>query len=160
MERRREILFVCTGNYYRSRYAEAYFNHLAFHKNLSWLAFSRGLAVDLAPPGLLSTYTELRMRKKGIDPRHTGSMPVQISGEDCDRAHMIIALKQSEHEPMAREFLPDHVKRFQFWDISDVDVTPPDFALREIEEKVVRLLGDLAAQEELAAEPAKIPAPA
>jgi hypothetical protein len=38
------ILFLCTGNYYRSRYAEELFNHLAKVKGHSWRAFSRGAA--------------------------------------------------------------------------------------------------------------------
>ena len=41
------VLFVCTGNYYRSRFAEAVFNHLAAARGLPWRAVSRGLAVHL-----------------------------------------------------------------------------------------------------------------
>src|SRR5207249_1727138 len=42
------ILFVCTGNFYRSRFAEAVFNHYAKQRQSPWRAFSRGLAVHLA----------------------------------------------------------------------------------------------------------------
>jgi protein-tyrosine phosphatase len=42
----RTILFLCTGNYYRSRFAEQYFNHLARQVSLPWLAVSRGLATE------------------------------------------------------------------------------------------------------------------
>ncbi len=42
------ILFLCTGNYYRSRFAEILFNRLAKSRGLSWKAESRGLALDLA----------------------------------------------------------------------------------------------------------------
>jgi protein-tyrosine-phosphatase len=34
------VLFLCTGNYYRSRYAEELFNHLARAEGLGWRAFS------------------------------------------------------------------------------------------------------------------------
>ena len=56
----RRLLFLCTGNYYRSRYAEETFNFQAKRDRLCWTAFSRGAAetgspdnVDLVlyPPG-------------------------------------------------------------------------------------------------------------
>ena len=36
----KRVLFLCTGNYYRSRYAEELFNHLARGENLPWRASS------------------------------------------------------------------------------------------------------------------------
>ena len=42
----RTVLFLCTGNYYRSRYAEELFNDLARSAGLGWTAASRGLAVE------------------------------------------------------------------------------------------------------------------
>lgn len=44
-EETRTILFLCTGNYYRSRHAEAVFNHHAAAVGLGWRATSRGLAL-------------------------------------------------------------------------------------------------------------------
>ena len=35
------VLFLCTGNYYRSRFAEALFNSVARKMNLPWKASSR-----------------------------------------------------------------------------------------------------------------------
>ena len=40
------LLFLCTGNYYRSRLAEELFNHRAQHAGLSWIAQSRALAIE------------------------------------------------------------------------------------------------------------------
>ena len=40
------VLFLCTGNYYRSRFAEELFNHRAEHAGLDWIAQSRGLAIE------------------------------------------------------------------------------------------------------------------
>ncbi|MFX7063749.1 hypothetical protein ABTH87_19020, partial [Acinetobacter baumannii] len=45
----KKILFLCTGNYYRSRYAEEIFNHAARRKGLRWRAFSRGAAERGSP---------------------------------------------------------------------------------------------------------------
>ena len=44
----KHLLFVCTGNYYRSRTAEELFNFLATHRTLSWRADSRGLREDMS----------------------------------------------------------------------------------------------------------------
>jgi len=41
-----KILFLCTGNYYRSRFAEHLFNWLAVKQGLDWQADSRGLALE------------------------------------------------------------------------------------------------------------------
>jgi hypothetical protein len=39
----KQVLFVCTGNHYRSRFAEALFNQKARQAQLDWRALSRGL---------------------------------------------------------------------------------------------------------------------
>lgn len=40
------VLFLCMGNYYRSRFAEEIFNDLAERGGLPWKAQSRGLAIE------------------------------------------------------------------------------------------------------------------
>jgi protein-tyrosine phosphatase len=40
------VLFLCTGNYYRSRFAEILFNAVADKMGLPWQASSRGLALE------------------------------------------------------------------------------------------------------------------
>ncbi|MBD3320550.1 MAG: hypothetical protein GF350_05575 [Chitinivibrionales bacterium] len=37
------ILFLCTGNYYRSRFAEILFNTISGALELEWKAISRGV---------------------------------------------------------------------------------------------------------------------
>jgi len=39
------VLFLCSGNYYRSRFAEIFFNWLAEEKSLSWRAESRAIRI-------------------------------------------------------------------------------------------------------------------
>ena len=47
MKQRHEkaVLFLCTGNYYRSRFAEILFNSVAGKMSLPWKVSSRGLAL-------------------------------------------------------------------------------------------------------------------
>src|SRR4051812_8799660 len=42
----RTVLFLCTGNYYRSRFAEVLFNSVAGKMGLPWQESSRGLALE------------------------------------------------------------------------------------------------------------------
>ena len=43
----KQFCFVCTGNLYRSKYAEACFNYLCIQNNITNIrAFSRGLRVQ------------------------------------------------------------------------------------------------------------------
>src|SRR5262249_28501901 len=44
--RHKTVLFLCTGNYYRSRFAEGLFNSVAGKMGLPWQASSRGLALE------------------------------------------------------------------------------------------------------------------
>ena len=44
------VLFLCTGNYYRSRFAEVLFNSVAGKLGLPWRASSRGLALERGVP--------------------------------------------------------------------------------------------------------------
>ena len=53
----KRILFLCTGNYYRSRFAEIFFNWHAEQRVLAWRAESRGLALDASNVGPISRHT-------------------------------------------------------------------------------------------------------
>ena len=66
----KRVLFLCTGNYYRSRYAEELFNHLAKWQALDWQAASRGLAERGSPEnvGPMSPYALQALRAKAIVP--------------------------------------------------------------------------------------------
>ena len=141
--RMREILFLCTGNYYRSRYAEALFNHEALRRGLDWRAFSRGLAVHLAPPAGLSPHTTRRLQERSIPFERTGPDPIQVGEADFLRAARIIALKGIEHRPWMARLHPAWMNRIEYWEISDLDAAAPEVALAAIEAHVLALLAEL-----------------
>ena len=60
------VLFLGTGNYYRSRYAEILFNWEAQKRGLAWHADSRGLDPDPLNAGPMSRHTKEALRKLGI----------------------------------------------------------------------------------------------
>jgi protein-tyrosine phosphatase len=63
----RTVVFVCTGNYYRSRFSEHLFNALAEQRQLNWRATSRGLQTWMADGcGPISSSTVERLAERGI----------------------------------------------------------------------------------------------
>ena len=139
-----EILFICTGNYYRSRFSEAVFNHLAIATGLDWRAFSRGLAIEMAPPGPISPHTLDRLRRRAIPLSSTGPHPRALSEADLRRATRAIAVKEVEHRPMLAARFPGWELRVEYWHVHDLDFALPDEALDELEERVRSLFAELA----------------
>jgi protein-tyrosine phosphatase len=145
----KRLLFICTGNFYRSRFAEAVFNHLAQERGLGWWAFSRGLAIHWAE-GFISEHTRQALADRGIDLRHTGAGRVQLSEEDLQSADLIIALKDEEHRPMLTCLFPAWTSKVVFWDVSDLPHSP-EVALPAIEREVRHLVDKLARADALPA---------
>ena len=137
------ILFLCTGNYYRSRFAEAVFNHHAEQRDLAWRAFSRGLYIDAVPFGDISANTRRGLVERAIHLRHTGPVRVQISAADLEAARRVIALDADEHRPMLREQFPAWLDRITFWNVGDLPLLEPPEALALIEGNVLALLDSL-----------------
>lgn len=139
-----EILFICTGNYYRSRFAEAVFNHHALRARLAWRAFSRGLAIELAPPDSpISPHTIEGLHRRSIALACTGPRPQSLVETDLRRAVRIVALKEAEHRPMIAMRFPGWETRVEFWHVSDIDQTDPTEALDVIESRVRTLVSEL-----------------
>jgi beta-galactosidase len=142
----RRILFICTGNYYRSRFAEAVFNHWATARGLACRAVSRGLATELAD-GDLSPYTLEALRERGIDVCHTGPTRMRLTADDLAAADLCIALSESEHRPLMQASFPAWEARTVFWGVEDAHpegMRPAD-ALPLIERQVLALLEELRA---------------
>ena len=135
----RRVLFICTGNFYRSRFAEAVFNHHAEQRQIPWTAFSRGLAVHLAE-GYLSSFTVEALGARQIELRHTGPGRMQLSEEDLLKSSYRIAMDRSEHLQMMLAQFPAWAAQIDYWDVSDIPYRSSIDALPEIELKVMQLL--------------------
>jgi protein-tyrosine phosphatase len=137
------VLFLCTGNFYRSRFAEVYFNWLARREQISWQADSRGLALDPNNIGPLSTHTRVYLDGLGIplpDPlRH----PLDASVRDFEAAEVIVALKEAEHRPLMQSRFPVWVERVEYWRVHDLDFAPATEALPQVKRHVEELFGRL-----------------
>ena len=142
-----KLLFVCTGNYYRSRFAEMYFNALAERASLNWRVASRGLATEWGAGNLgpLSAEALHELARQGIAAEPPRRFPLQLQAEELKRADLIIALNESEHRPMLQTRFPGWAERAQYWHILDLGVVPASVALPEIEREVQALIQRLSA---------------
>ena len=94
------VVFICTGNFYRSRFSEYLFNALATKSGLYWRATSRGLrAKTAANEGPISEFTAYRLTAVGV-PFDWERFPVQLSEADLENADLVVALKKAEHHAM------------------------------------------------------------
>ncbi|HKQ70340.1 MAG TPA: hypothetical protein VJT73_13415 [Polyangiaceae bacterium] len=137
------VLFLCTGNYYRSRFAELVFNHLAAASGLAIRADSAGFACWDGNVGPLSSWAREGLEARGIAIPEPCRFPRVATEEDLARVSMIVALHRIEHEPMIAGRFPRWLPRVRFWDVADVAETPPAVALPAIEAKVSLLLEEL-----------------
>jgi protein-tyrosine phosphatase len=136
------ILFLCTGNYYRSRFAEELFNHRAGSGGLSWTAQSRALAVErLANEiGPISRTALKGLQDRGCTIRGAHRSPRQCTMSDLKNADHIVAIDKFEHRLLLRERFPSWEQRVEYWDIGDIGVMPPDVALAELESRIEALI--------------------
>jgi protein-tyrosine phosphatase len=116
------VLFLCTGNYYRSRYAEVLFNSVAGKMGLPWKASSRGLAlergVNNVGPMAASAVKALEIRGLRAVPE-LSRFPIEVTVDDFEAAQWIVALKEAEHLPLLQERYPAWAEKVEFWHVDD-----------------------------------------
>jgi protein-tyrosine-phosphatase len=103
------VLFLCTGNYYRSRFAEVLFNSVAGRMALPWRASSRGLALERGVNNVGPMAAEAVKALEALGVRAAEAvtrLPAQVTTDDLERADRIVALKQAEHLPLLQERFP------------------------------------------------------
>ncbi|HTU17432.1 MAG TPA: hypothetical protein VMG10_05160 [Gemmataceae bacterium] len=137
------VLFLCTGNYYRSRFAEVLFNSVAGKMGLPWRGSSRGLALErgvnnVGPMAASAIKALEAMGVRAVDA--ITRMPAQVTTDDLERADRIVALKQDEHLPLLQDRFPAWAEKVEFWHVDDA---PKVLGLieQEVMGLVARLLG-------------------
>jgi protein-tyrosine phosphatase len=141
----KRVLFLCTGNYYRSRFAEIFFNWQAAQRGLPWTADSRGLALDGCNYGPISRYTIARLKEKGVAHDSDQRFPIPLSEDDLAAADHIVAVKEAEHRPLVAARFPAWCDRIEYWHVHDLDCATPDDAIPHLESELIQLLDRLAA---------------
>jgi protein-tyrosine phosphatase len=130
------VLFLCTGNYYRSRFAEELFNHHAERTSLDWMAQSRGLALERP----ISPFALRALKKMAISARVADRFPQQCTADDLAGADLVVAVKEEEHRPLIRERFVEWEHRLDYWNIHDITDAAPAEALKLLAQEVRMLL--------------------
>jgi protein-tyrosine phosphatase len=135
------VLFLCSGNYYRSRFAEHFFNWHAENIGLPWRAVSKGLAVGRhGNIGPISRFAVTRLHEIGIPINGNSRSPQQVTEQNLSDAALVIALKESEHREMVEASYADWSDQVEYWHIDDLDCADSGEALPVLENKVRALL--------------------
>jgi protein-tyrosine phosphatase len=142
----KNVLFLCTGNFYRSRFAEIVFNWHAARRGVAWRAESRGLALDNCNVGPISRHTLHHLRSRGILSDACERHPLAASDADFAAATHVIAVKEKEHRPLVESRFAKWRDRVEYWQVHDLDCALPGEAIPELERLVLQLLDKLAKQ--------------
>ena len=137
------ILFLCTGNYYRSRFAEVVFNAAAGRMGLAWRATSRGLAVELGTGNVGPMAKEALQLLAKINVRDlmaTARMPAAVATAELEAAARVIALDKVEHEPLLASRHAGWETKVEYWTVADIPGVLPRVEV-EVNGLISRLLG-------------------
>jgi protein-tyrosine phosphatase len=137
------VLFLCTGNYYRSRLAEHYFNALAGERRLPWRAESRGLRINPLNSGPIAQETLCWLGARGIAVPEPPRFPLPVTDDDLQSAGIVVAIKEAEHRPLLQQHFPARVDRVEFWHVHDLDVATPEEAIPQLAANVEGLVSRL-----------------
>lgn len=137
------VLFLCTGNYYRSRFAEEYFNALSRQKGLAHRAASRGLSRKFDTninQGPISENARAFLSAMNILLPHKTRMPKKLTAAELPQFELIVCLDKDEHWPMVRKRPELKKRRIIYWKIKDLDKEPANEALPKCKKKVEELI--------------------
>ena len=142
----RQVLFICTGNYYRSRFAELLFNAGAQARGLPWRA-TLGAPTSTLPGGNvgpISVRAREALEALGVPLDPDLRLPLPLTEEDLAAADHIVAVCEAEHRPHLERDFPAAAASVEYWGVEDLGVTPAEDALPALERHVADLLDRLS----------------
>ena len=120
----KRVLFLCSGNYYRSRFAEELFNQRARRLGLNWHASSCALAIERGAEniGPISEFAIKALSDLDVIPAHPFRFPVACTVRDLELADLVIAMKEAEHRSLMKTKFNAWAERVTYWHVHDLDV--------------------------------------
>ncbi len=139
----KQILFLCTGNYYRSRMAEEMLNHFAEERGVTARAFSRGLLRSFENSGNVGSFSSFALHvltRYGIAPRRADEFPQRVTADELCDSDVVIALYQRVHAPMMTDQFPEFAAKVIYWSVPDLDEMSADEAGELVYKEVMGLI--------------------
>jgi protein-tyrosine-phosphatase len=129
-----KIHFVCTGNVYRSRLAEAY----CASKGIADIrASSSGIAAGRDGHAAISPWAADVLNRYGLEPYAAAGW--QRSTAELLRSSDVVVFMESEHQRFCAPWIEAGRHRVEVWEIEDIG--PMEFS--EIPEKVERTFAEI-----------------
>jgi len=139
----KKILFVCTANIHRSRFAEEVFNYLSIKDKKEYRAFSAGLKVgDFSYREIYYPALE-HLDKLNIKPIRPKELSIHIDDVMLEEYDKIICMDKNEHRPMVNANPRLSEYQFEYWEIVDIPKVDSTVSLPLCYEKVVKLYKEI-----------------
>jgi protein-tyrosine-phosphatase len=140
----KQVLFVCTGNHYRSRFAEALFNQKVRQAQLDWRALSRGLRLVPSQQGI-SPIAQRELTRRGVPLELCQGAPKALTKEDLEQSDYIVLMDEAEHRSMLEKQFPARDDRkVHYWHIGESGKMNPAKACQAMSSHIEELLRTLA----------------
>ena len=139
----KQILFVCTGNHYRSRFAEALFNQKAGQAELDWRAVSRGLRLVPSQQGI-SPVAQRDLTLRGVPLASCQGAPKALTQKDLEQSDYIVLMDEAEHRLLLEKQFPARDDRkVHYWHIGESGKMKPAKAFQAMSDLIEELLRTL-----------------
>ena len=139
----KKILFVCTANIFRSRFAEEVFNSLASDSSLSLSAFSAGMKVGEFTTRKIYYPALEQLKRYNIKPQRGNELSTHIDDLNLDEYDRIICMDEPEHRPMVEENTNLKGRDVEYWNIVDIPEEDSRVSLPMCYEKVNKLFSEM-----------------
>ena len=142
------VLFLCTGNYFRSRFSQALLQQLIeINQATGGLQVdSAGLKVDPSSgnvgPMAPEAISALQDRGVTIDPASLAS-PKQVTEADLDAADVVVAVDEAAHRPMVQQQFTAWENRIRYWMVKDLGEEDGVDPIAQLEHRVQQLFDEL-----------------
>lgn len=142
----KRLLFLCTANYYRSRFSEQYFNHHARLRGLAWQADSKAITRHPQFEGVegpMSPHSIQYLADLGLK-ADTSRFPARVEDDHFDHYHRVIAASRDEHFPMMQAHFPHRAQAIDYFTVEDLHIYGPEQAMPHLVSSLNGLLEELS----------------